>query len=212
MYEKMFQYVQAYLADAGCDNASKSGKHYPFRKRSEHILRVYLWAKRLSESDASINREALLTAAIFHDIGYAQLPSGMEHAQNSAMLCQQYLSENSYDPSFIELVTFLVKNHSHKELLTAAGTPLELIYLMEADLLDETGALAIVWDCMVEGAQETQSFEKTYHHMLSYSMKELRTNPMVTDKAKAFWEEKQRLGNTFMAQLSFDLGLKETGL
>jgi uncharacterized protein len=47
-------------------------------------------------------------------------------------------------------VVFLVKNHSNKQLMTAKGTPLELILLMEADLLDETGALSIVWDCMME--------------------------------------------------------------
>lgn len=32
---------------------------------------------------------------------------------------------------------------------------------MEADLLDETGALSIVWDCMIERSKEKQTFEKT---------------------------------------------------
>ncbi len=208
MYKQMFRYVQDYLVAAGCDEASKSSG-YAFRKRSEHIRRVFLWAKRLTEGEEGINTAAILTAAIFHDIGYARLPEEMEHAQNSAVLCEKYLTENGYDRAFIDLVTYLVKNHSSKEMLKAADTQLELILLMEADLLDETGALSIVWDCMAEGTKEIQSFEKSYNHILSYSMKELSINPMITDKAKAFWDDKQRLAKTFVEQLRYDLGLQD---
>jgi len=208
-YDQMFRYVREFLLKTGCDAASKSSG-YAFRKRSEHTRRVFLWAKRLTEGETGINTEAILTAAIFHDIGYALLPEEMEHAQNSAVLCEKYLTENHYDNAFTDLVTYLVKNHSRKEILKTDGTPLELILLMEADLLDETGALSIVWDCMAEGTKESQSFEKTYNHILSYSVKELSINPMVTEKAKAFWKEKQRLANKFEEHLSFDLGLKDT--
>ncbi len=164
----------------------------------------------LTEGETGIHTQAVLTAAIFHDVGYALLPDNMEHAENSAVLCERYLKENHYDSSFTDLVTDLVKNHSRKEMLQSPGTLRELILLIEADLLDETGALSIVWDCMAEGAKETQAFEKTYHHILNYSCKELSANPMVTEKAKAFWEEKQRQAERFMAHLSFDLGLQDT--
>ena len=208
-YEQMFRYVKDYLVKTGCDEASGTNA-YHFRKRSEHIWRVFLWAKRLTDGENGIHTEAVLTAAIFHDIGYALLPEGMQHAENSAILCERYLAESSCDRAFTDLVTYLVKNHSRKNLMQAAGTPLELILLMEADLLDETGALSIVWDCMAEGAAETSSFEKAYRHILNYSCKGMSVNPMVTEKAKAFWEKKQRLVAMFVEHLSYDLGLMDT--
>lgn len=79
---------------------------------------------------------------------------------------------------------------------------------MEADLLDETGALSIVWDCMIEGSQEIQTFEKTYEHIMNYSYKGINENPMVTPKAVEFWDNKKKLVKEFIEQLSFDLGIQ----
>jgi uncharacterized protein len=49
-----------------------------------------------------------------------------------------------YDKMFKFVKDYLVRSHSNKELMTLSDTPLELILLMEADLLDETGALSVV--------------------------------------------------------------------
>lgn len=141
-------------------------------------------------------------------MGYTLSLDNSKHVENSAVLCEKYLTENGYDSEFINLVVYLVKNHTNKELMTVRDTPLELVVLMEADLLDETGALSIVWDCMMEGSQQMQTFEKTYNHILNYSNKSLNVNPMITAKAKAFWESKQNLMQEFIKQLSFDLGIK----
>ena len=205
MYAKMFQYVKDCLGDND-NNATKIGR-VPFRKRSEHTKRVFMWAERLIEDKYFINKEAVLVSSIFHDVGYAVSSDNLNHAGDSAVLCEKYLLENGFATEFINFVVYLVKNHSQKELMTVKDTQLELILLMEADLLDETGALSIVWDCMSEGAQQVQSFEKSYNHILNYSCKHLNVNPMVTVKAKAFWESKQKLLQEFTNQLSFDLGL-----
>lgn len=207
MYDKMFVFVKNYLESSDGEPA-KTGC-LPFRKRSEHIRRVFLWAKRLIEGEPFINQKAVLTAALFHDIGYALSSEDSKHADYSTAICEGYLKENNFDSEFRNLVVYLVKNHSNKELMKTADTPLELILLMEADLLDETGALSIVLDCMTEGSKETQTFEKTYQHILNYSYKALRANPMVTGKGKLFWESKQHLMETFIEHLSFDLGLQE---
>lgn len=205
MYEKMFQFVECYLEN----NDGEIGNNYkfPFRKRSEHIKRVFMWAERLIDGESNINKEAVLVSAIFHDIGYALSSDNSKHAENSAFLCEKYLKESEYNTEFIRFVTYLVRNHSNKELMAISDTPLELILLMEADLLDETGALSIVWDCMMEGSQVLQTFNKTYEHILNYSYKSINTNPMVTAKSKEFWQNKQRLMKEFIEQLSFDLGL-----
>ena len=108
-----------------------------------------------------------------------------------------------------EYIKYLILNHSKKELMQNKNTPIELIILMEADLLDETGALSIVWDCMAEGAQEIQSFEKTYKHIKDKSCKILDINPMVTKPGKEIWKKKQTLVKEFIIQLKYDLCDKE---
>jgi uncharacterized protein len=205
LYDKMFQFVNEHLKNSDVE-ASKIGC-FPFRKRSEHIKRVFSWAKRLMDGECDVNKEAVLVSAIFHDAGYSVSANNTNHAENSAVLCEKYLKDNGFDTEFINIVIFLVKNHSNKKLMTNKGTPLELVLLMEADLLDETGALSIVWDCMKQGNQEIQSFEKTYEHILNYSYKILFENPMVTAKGREIWARKQKLVQEFVAQLSYDLDL-----
>jgi uncharacterized protein len=85
-------------------------------------------------------------------------------------------------------------------------TPIELILLMEADILDETGAMGIVWDCMAEGGKDEQSYEKTYQHIYEKSYAIKNSFPMVTEKAKQFWKEKQDFVEEFKKRYSYDLG------
>lgn len=195
MYNKMFNFVKTYLVD---NDAEKFNFGSNFRNRSEHISRVFMWSKRLLDDRYTINVEALLTAAIFHDIGYAVNSNNLSPAENSAILCKKYLTEEGFDFEFINLVTYLIKNHSNKELLTNEEVPIELILLIEANLLDETGALSIISDSMFEGSLDEQSYYKTYHQIITYSYNNLKTNPMVTQKAKMFWKEKQKLTKLFI--------------
>jgi uncharacterized protein len=200
VYDKIFYDVQKYLA-------SKNGQH-PFRKRSEHIKRVYMWASRLIEGldDSLVDKDAILIAALFHDVGYAISVKGADHAEHSAAFFEEYAEQHGYSRDRLEKISFLIRNHSNKALMREEGTPLDLIILMEADLLDEIGALGIVWDCMAEGAQNEQSFAKTYRHVVAYSGKILDSNPMVTERAKALWKEKQELTREFIRQFAYDIG------
>lgn len=203
MYEKMFAYAHDFLKT---DTDSM-----PFRSRYEHTRRVFGWCKRLLENEPSVNREAVLAAAVFHDTGYAKSPDDSQHGAYSAEICEKYLSENGYPGEFINKVSHLVANHSKKQLLKEKGTSLELIVLMEADLLDETGAMSILWDCMAEGSSNVQTYEKAYHHILNYSLRRISYNPMVTGKARKFWEDKQRLTHEFIVHLMVDLGIESLG-
>jgi uncharacterized protein len=105
MYDKIFQFVKNYLENDEAETIRIG--IFPFRKRSEHIRRVYMWAQRIADGEAYINKEAVLVAAIFHDIGYAIYLDGSKHAEDSAILCEKYLKENGYDTEFIRLVAYL---------------------------------------------------------------------------------------------------------
>ena len=203
MFDEMLNYVTEYLNSNGGQISQ-----LPFRVRSDHIKRVFMWTNQLIDGvDAPINRDALLTAAAFHDIGYANLSENEPHAENSAKIFLQYAATKDYSEQDKQFIAYLIQNHSNKNMLHDDDAPLELILLIEADLLDETGALSIVWDCMMEGGETIQSFTKTYEHIKNYSGKILRENPLVTKKGKLYWEQKQTLTAEFIKQFAFDIGI-----
>ncbi len=210
MYEQAYNYVKRYLEDHSAEMCT--GNMFPFRKRSDHMKRVFIWSRRLSEGSDNMDKKALLMAALFHDVGYAIETNASSHAESSAVICSDYLHGQGFEPAYVKQVVDLVKNHSKKEWLKDSKTSKELVFLMEADLLDETGALSIVWDCMVEGAQEVQTFEKTKGHISGFSGKTMMHNPMVTPRAIAFWERKQLLVKQFIDQLEFDIGSDGEGV
>lgn len=184
-------------------SATKSNIAYSFRKRSEHSLRVLMHAKRLADFHPYANKDVLYTAAIFHDVGYAVVK--MNHALHSEILVREYLTSHHYDQAFINQVCFLVKHHSNKSLLHKEDTPIEMVLLMEADLLDETGALSIIWDTLASAQETDPSYLKAYERLLKYSKMQAQTHPMVTKEAKHMWEEKCHLINTFIKHLEKDL-------
>lgn len=81
----MFEFVESHLSQN--DNVL-----FPFRKRSEHIKRGFMWAQRLIPKEPPINKDALLIAAIFHDVGYTSYLNVPGHAENSAIICEKYLN------------------------------------------------------------------------------------------------------------------------
>jgi uncharacterized protein len=205
-YNEIFKYVQELLK--GDDNkATKLDERFPFRIRSEHIWRVFIWANRLIDEEnlSTINKNALLIASLFHDIGYALSPHSKSHAENSEIIFREYCKNNFIEKEEEDFIAYLIKNHSNKNLMEFENTPIELILLMEADILDETGAMSIVWDCMAEGMNEEQSYSKAYDHILQKTCKIINSNPMKTKTAKEYWKIKQELVKNFIKEYAFDL-------
>ncbi len=202
----LFAYVRSFLEQHGGQQPPSTP--FPFRVRSDHIWRVWMWARRLAEDFAdAVDLDALRTAALFHDIGYGDAVEGVPHATNSARIFRAWSAAQAMPEKISAYIEFLIAHHSEKERLRQPDTPLELTLLLEADLLDETGALSIVWDCMMEGAREEQSFYEAYRHLQRASAKILDGNPMQTAKAQQLWREKQRLTDIFLEQLAADLGM-----
>ena len=98
----------------------------------------------------------------------------------------------------------MIACHSDKSLIRKPGTELETILLMEADLLDEEGAMGIVWDCMSMGNLHASSYARAYYHIMESSNKE-EPNPMVTERARNIWEEKKGIVSKFAHLLEQDL-------
>jgi len=214
-YDEMYTYVKARMADN--DIEATSITRFPFRRRSEHTWRVYKWAECLLSQPglpAAPERDALLTAALFHDVGYAimeKMSAHNEHARYSAQIFDQYVVDKKFIAEQHPLISFLIRHHSQKVRMRQLETPIELVLLMEADLMDETGAMSMVWDCLNVGSREDPSYRKAYEHLREYSGAFLKKNPMVTPLAREIWTRKQDLIRLFIDALAGDLWIDQAG-
>ena len=159
-YDDMFDYVLNVLTE---NNGIKSKQaKFTFRNRFKHIKRVFGWAKRIMEC-LDVNEEVVLTAVIFHDCGYSLNLPKEGHALRGANIFKEYALKNCFSEefiivgfnhnreAFINTVYDMILNHSNKELLNKEDTSLEMIVLLEADLMDEEGALGLVLICLLKG-------------------------------------------------------------
>lgn len=187
---------------------------FPFRQKTSHSLRVTQWAQRIWEEDGrGADPRILITAALLHDIGYS-ITDGDDHAEAGAVLAAKYLETEGYGGAFSGQVCRLIRLHSRKEYLKMpdkAGSELtpELRILMEADLMDECGPIAVLWDCMAESGEEEQSFEKTYRRIEKNSPSFLERSWMITPSARQYWKDRQKLLADFMSALREELFLDE---
>ncbi len=175
-----------------------------FRNRYEHIVRVYGWTKRILPGVQNCLADVVLTAAIFHDIGYRDF-HGNNHAELGKELFQEYAAAHQLEYGFTKQVSDLILMHSNKALLCNPETPIELVVLMEADLLDEEGALGIVFDLLAEGYKKPESYTSVFQEIMLHSAHILEQNYMVTPLAKKYWDEKKTFIEKFIKDLKFDL-------
>lgn len=203
MQKEALAYVAAQL-----EACEKVPAERPFRSRMKHIERVCLWLDRLLTQGGVEDTAAVRLAAAFHDVGYTDPTQA--HASASAQMLEAYALAKRIPRETAARAVFLVAEHSDKRRwLPDPQAPRDLVLLMEADLLDEEGALGLVFDCMSAVTLGAKGFEDAYARMLQYEPERLRHNPMVTPLARAFWTDKQRIIRSFMAALAFDLGMEE---
>ena len=212
-YEELFAYVKDELtAYDGHGGVAKTRIKY---SRYDHTVRVYNWAMILAEDyKDTIDMEALQIATIFHDIGYGLNKEDMgNHAADGAVLCREYLESIGYLEDRADFVCGLIARHSDKDCMHSEDIPLELVLLMEADLLDDTGAHGIIMDAWIRSTREDAGFETILEHIIKFTQKQMQENPMRTKKAYEIWEEKKELTNRFVESLTVDLyGHLENGI
>ncbi|MCI8622200.1 MAG: GNAT family N-acetyltransferase [Provencibacterium sp.] len=202
LYREMFRFVENHLRACGGEECP----YAPFRRRSAHIRRVCGWAWRLAKAyPGRVDIDSLIIAALFHDAGYDGRDRRIGHALLGAQVFEEYAGQAGLPDAQRAFVRDLVARHSEKGLMLEKDTPPELLLLMEADLLDETGAMSLTWDALAEGAQPEGGFESACRRMNRYSARILSENPMVTQAARSLWQQKQELTAGFLHSLKSDL-------
>lgn len=205
-YFEEVKYVKKYLEEHGGE--LDTDVDIKFRSRIRHTCRVLEWVERLLDDDTlgDVNEKILYIAAIYHDIGYDK--SGRaKHAERSYNIFMKRALDLKLTTEEIEKTAFIIKNHSNKELIKD-NIPIELCLLMEADLMDEIGAMGIMWDCMIMGAQGAQGYSEVLEH-IKIGYNKLINNPMKTKKAIMYWEQKRVFVENFLQMAQFELEEKE---
>lgn len=236
LMEKAYAYVEKTLSENNSRHQKVISKTKSFIRydRFYHIQRVTAWANRicdefcnnntvgtadaigicdeLSSNDAvttadAIDRECLLLASVLHDVGYNAYHISKDHSEAGVVLAEQFLTAEGVEEGKKAKILDLIRLHSRKDLMFLEDTPLELVVLMEADLMDDMGASGLVMDAWINTRmhQEETSFDTIFEHMQKYTQAQQQAEPMRTEPAKRFWREKQELVQEFMRQFARDL-------
>lgn len=200
-HQEMLEYVKDYFHT---HTHHTSGANYAFRNKLDHTIRVTMWVERICKGEG-VDPDIPVTAAIFHDIGYNI--SREDHPKYSEILAREYLEKHAFPKEYIDEACNIIGLHGNKSLLVP-GSPIGLIILLEADNIDEKGALCVLRDGMSEGnrPREEQSYLNTYKRLKFYAVKDTN-NIMVTKTGDAIWKEHIRVLNAFVESLEYDLGI-----
>lgn len=204
-YQHMLNFVNDYLER---HNAIRSKKpKFCFRNRFEHTKRVYKWANILLSDYPNCNKDVVLVSAIFHDVGYAF--GQKDHAIKSAEIFMEYAKDNNLDLELSQMIYENILVHSNKHLLDDKDISPELIILLEADLLDEEGALGIAFDLLSEGFKCPDNYQSGIESITMHSAHIFNQNFMVSPTAKKIWSKKQELVRMFLEEYKNDLFIEE---
>ena len=212
---KMLEYVEEKLRPV--DKLSKSGRVYPFRSRFGHTIRVIEWALRIQAVEKG-DAEIITVAGIFHDVGYVE--GGAGHAKASECMFLEYVAgqeqtqENAqmwHQPEHVQwrrAVAETIRTHSNKDWDNSLLTTEQQI-LMDADLLDEAGAMSVLWSCFAAAGRETFNFESTFEEIQQVFEKLQKDATLFhTECGRALNRQMQAGVGEFARVLKYELNLK----
>ncbi|MBC2580778.1 HD domain-containing protein [Clostridium sp. DJ247] len=202
MYEDMINYVKKFLDNRELEVDDFENK-YPFRIRFQHILRVYNWTHRLNEFEKG-DEQVVSIAAIFHDVGKRN-DNSIPHADLSAEICSKYLESINYDKNQSKRIIQAIKKHSSKKECIEKLS-LEDRILIDADLLDEVGAITVLWDSMATVMETDPSYMKVYERLQKRLERIKKKSSLTKTKTGArFYEERLRFLENFIENLEYEL-------
>lgn len=214
-YAAMIEYVRSVLEPVQTEGEGGVGVHkleFGY-SRFEHTKRVLGWSKRLydrTENKTGLRYEDLMIATIFHDVGRAESASTglMSHAAAGVPITREYLRSHGFPEERTEYICGLVGAHSDKWRMTEPDIDRNLLMLMEADYLDDMGALGIVMDTLIVRARnEKATFYDCFNHFCRYTLPMQYESPMVTPEGKFFWDEKTEIVKKFVEHIRRDISV-----
>lgn len=173
---------------------------YSFRNVYEHTMRVYRWAIRL-QTKLGGDLDVIVLAALLHDIGWEE---GRPHSEVSAEIAVEYLDSIDVAPEIITRVGEIILMHSDKD--TERELSIEAKIVMDADLLDEIGALGIMCDCMTTALEDEASYKRAYYRIKDfYRQNKPNIRRCKTETARAEYVKRMQLIESYIYQIEKEL-------
>jgi len=197
-YTTIIQYVKEQTS-----NNNRPSK-YPFRDRFEHTMRVYRWAIKL-QSKLGGDIEIVSLAALLHDIGWDENEE-IPHGDIGSQMAADFLVEMDYDPRKIGRICEIIRRHEDQD--TTDELSLECQIVMDADLLDELGAIGVLWDAMATATTlgDEASYKKAYARIRQfYKINMPRRSRAKTAEGKREYQKRMDFVQSFIAELEREL-------
>lgn len=193
-YAEVIEFVRKQTAENG------RPPNYPFRSRFEHTMRVYRWAIKL-QSKLGGDLDIIVLAALLHDIGWDEV---RPHGEVGAEIAVDYLDSLGVGPEKIAKIGEIIMMHSDKD--TEAELSLECRIVMDADLLDEVGAVGILWDAMATAQEDEASYKRAYYRIKNfYRINKPKIKRCKTDAGRVEYNKRMQLIEEFIFQLEKEL-------
>ena len=193
-YAEVIEFVRKQTAENG------RPPNYSFRSRFEHTMRVYRWAIKL-QSKLGGDLDIIVLAALLHDIGWDEV---RPHGEVGAEIAVDYLDSLGVDPEKIAKIGEIIMMHSDKD--TEAELSLECRIVMDADLLDEVGAVGILWDAMATAQEDEASYKRAYYRIKNfYRINKPKIKRCKTDAGRVEYNKRMQLIEEFIFQLEKEL-------
>lgn len=173
----------------------------------QHNLRVMAMCERIGREEGA-DMEVLRLAALLHDIGRAEeRQTGECHAEISARLAGEWLSERSMTEAFISRVQSAIL--AHRFCKDRPPHTLEEKILFDADKLDSIGAIGVARVFAYTGVigQPIQSDDPNQHTPYKeYTWKLQRIkDKLFTKIAHQIAEDRHRFMTTFFEQWEWEV-------
>ncbi len=184
------------------EKTSENGRpaNYPFRSRFDHTMRVYRWAIKL-QAKLGGDLDVIVLAALLHDVGWEE---GRPHGEVGAEIAVDYLDSIGVEPEKIKQIGEIIYMHSDKD--TEKHLSLECKILMDADLLDEVGAIGILWDAMATAIEDEASYKRAYYRIKNYyRINKPKIRRCKTDAGRTEYTKRMQFIENFIYELEREL-------
>jgi uncharacterized protein len=129
---------------------------------------------------------------------------GREHGEVGAEIAVEYLDSIGVEPEKISRIGEIIRVHDDKD--TERELSVECQVVMDADLLDEVGAVSVLWDSMATACEEEANYKKAYYRIKEfYRGNRPKIRRCKTEAARMEYNRRMKLLDNFLIQLEKEL-------